>query len=235
MPSLTVIAQRAYEAFGAVDPSGTLTAAVLTQAQAVANDLLDNMSSDNLLAVAATVAQHPLTNGTAVYTIGPGGTWAGPRPVAVKSASIILGIGAASLIDPVKVCNAIEWENIPDRSSSSARVRYLFYDRQMPYGSVYLSPTPVAGQIELVTWQPFNQFPDQTTSIIFPPGFARFFGLALGRSLALRYNRPFPPDSAAALLEARAAYQTLNQTLLWPTSMPNETGAAPQADVTMPG
>lgn len=234
MPSLTTIAGRAYEAFGGLDPGGTLTAATLSQAQAIANSLLDSLSSEKVMAVAAQMNDFPLTANQSFYAIGPGLTWNMGRPAAIMAASVVInpaGPSGDSLVDPLKICNAIEWASIPDRESSSWRVRYLFYDRGFQLGgaSVHLSPVPLGGEVEIISWLPFTQFADVTTSIIFPPGFQRFFELLLGKTIGTTlYRKPWDEIQESLLQAARNSYVTLNQNKLWPMDDPNETGAAPQ-------
>lgn len=213
--SLTQCANSATEYLGARDVGETLSTDMLDQAREVANSILDNWSSEGVMIPSLVVASFALVANQQSYTIGTGGNFNAVRPVAIVAAAMLNTIYATSLQSGIEVLDAVKWASIPDRGSSSAIVKALFYDRanNAGLGKVYLSPIPIGGSIELTSWSPLTQFADNTTPITLPPGYELPFKTVLAITLAPKYDVSPTPALITAAQDALARIRELNAQL----------------------
>lgn len=201
------------------------------------NNIIDNWGVQRVMAAASVVTQTALTANQQSYTVGTGANINLARPAAVESASLLLASGPGS---PVKVITAAEWGMIPDRQSSSWAVRFLFYDRGIvglsggtPIGKIWLSPVPLGGTLEIITWQPtVVTYASLATSQVLLDGYARALVLATAMEIAPDYT--VSPMQMANVqneyTEAMAAVRTLNAELMGPEPPPG-----PVSDAVPPG
>lgn len=215
--TLTDLANSSLRLLGAMPSGASLGAGSvqLTDALSAANDLLDNWSSDRLMAVSALVTQQALSAGTGSYTIGSGATINITRPNQVEAASCII----SGLHMPVKVLDAAAWNALEDRDATAPMVEYLFYDRgwttSSAQGKIYVSPKPTGTPtLEIVTWSALAPFADTTTSLNIPPGYARLLRLALAIELAPQYRMQVPDTVMRDYADALAAVRALNASIL---------------------
>jgi hypothetical protein len=197
---------------GVLDAGGTPSATEIAQALRTANDMLDNMSSEELMVPALSLETFALTAGVNSYTIGAALTWNTARPMAIEAAVHNVAVYTASLTAPVRVVNGAEWASIPNRDQSSPLIEALFYDRATANAKVYVSPIPVGGTIQLTLWKALTQFADATTTITFPPGYLQPLTYSLAMAL-----RPCSSSQRCAGEEhddAMARIRNLNAALL---------------------
>lgn len=213
--TLTQVAQFAALELGVLDSGESLSAQQLSDFLFNLNNAIDNRSSEQAEVLAVTIAQFTLAGGTQVYVIGTGQTWNVTRPVAITAAQHLLTVSAHPYETPVEVQNARGWAANQDRGSSSLVVRKLFYDRQFPYGNVYVSPIPLtASSIELTMWTPLTQFADTTTPITIPPGYADWYGLLGAICMAAQFEMAVPASVTARYEDEIARIRNLNAGLL---------------------
>jgi hypothetical protein len=211
--SLTTVANAAAQFLGVLDSGESLSAQQLTDALAVANQLLDNWSSEGLFAVADLITSFTLTSGVQSYTIGAGQTINITRPVQIVAAAFKNAAGPGG---PIKVINERDWAEIPDRQRLSWIIEKLFWDRGNPTGSIYISPVPQGTGLsaEIHSYVPLTQFADVTTAISILPGYARFLELGLAIELAPQYDMAPSQTLMANFGDAAARIRKLNASLL---------------------
>lgn len=180
--------QAAVQFLGVLDSGEGLSTQQKNDGLAAANNLLDNWSSESVFIPSDTlVSAIPVVAGTQSYTIGPTETIGVTRPVKIEAASFLNASGEGG---PIEVVDEKKWASLPDRQSQSNHIRFLFYDRGLPTGTIYLSPVPLSTNptLELHVWAPLTEFADLTTTITFAPGYLRPFIEALAIEIAPQYD-----------------------------------------------
>ena len=201
--SLTTVTNAALEFLGILEAGVSATGPQLTDALAVVNDLIRNKSYDRLLAATVSVSTVAFGSCTQAYTVS-----AGP---AIVSASIKL---ANNQTMPLKIVNASEWGQIVDRDKSSYLVKRLFYNRASSGNNVFLSPIPIAGNVEYVTWAAMTVFPDVTTPVTVQDAYARWLKLVSALELAPMYPSAQTPQTLLQnIAEATATLRNTNASL----------------------
>ena len=217
----------AVEQLNRLFPGENLSSSEQTDLLSMLNNIIDTASVDRLMANSAGVQTFSLTNAVNSYTIGTAQTWNTTRPAAIEAASVIVSANSIQTGFPIKVMSASEFMGFPDRGSSSAFVRGLFYDRGYPTGTVYLAPAPTGGSIQIVTWAGMTPFPDLTTAQTLNPGYQLWLiqELAVAAAAAI-YGKV--PDNALvqAWQNARATLRQLNAEILGPEPPAGIVGAA---------
>jgi len=202
--TLTAAANQAGLDLGILDSGEGLSTQQITDALGYGNQLIDSWSTDRLMAFNVQVANISLSSGTPAYAVGA------PAPAAIESASIITSNGP---VMPVRICNALEWEQILNREKISALVKCLFYDRN---GYIHLSPVPSGGNLEYTWWSALQPFADLTTPLTLPAGYARMFTKALGMEMASNMSVKVPETLAHSYQEAMTNVRTLNMSNFGP-------------------
>lgn len=205
--TLTVMANAAAQFLGVLDSGAALSSQQVADALAAANDMIDNWSTDGLMILQSLFATVNYVGGTQSYTIGPAATVNVARPVMIVAAHNILAAGPSN---EIKVLSGDAWAALEDRQSSSYLVKYLFYDRGAPTGTVYFSPIPSGGTAQLMYWAALSQFVDATTALTLLPGYAELMTLGLARILAAQYDMPIPESTEKAYSEALERVRKLN-------------------------
>ncbi len=214
--TLTDCANSAGRFLGIIDSGGSLSNQQLLDAQEAINNLIDNWSSDRLMALSALVADFAVTGATS-YAIGTGAAWNTPRPSAIEAATYLLSANGGVLALPLRVLNANDFSSLPDRRSTSVVAKALFYDRGNPTGNVYLAPVPLnGGSVELVMWSAMTQFPDLVTAITVSPGYSRMLQLAAAVEMAPQYDVTPTPALIENYTDALARVRQLNAEILGP-------------------
>jgi hypothetical protein len=165
---------------GVLRPGMTANASSMTDGLSEANDLLDNWNTDRLKVFSIFEQSFALTTGQLSYTLGTGGQWNAPRPVKIEGASLIVNYSGIPTVTPLKLLTDPEYQAISVPSISSTIPYWLYCDYAFPLAHCKVFPVPAdpTALVELSMWQQFTAFPDLTTNVNFPPGYA----------LALRYN-----------------------------------------------
>src|SRR4030095_16976194 len=89
----------AYRALGVLRPGQLTSPEGMDDALGVLNDLVDSWNTESLMIPSLRRDVYPLTAGVPFYTLGPGGTLGGERPVRVESAALVAcgcGCGCAA-------------------------------------------------------------------------------------------------------------------------------------------
>lgn len=231
--SLTTMATDALSYLGVLDAGGTPSATEIAQALRTANDMLDNMSSEELMVPALSLETFALTAGVNSYTIGAALTWNTARPMAIEAAVHNVVVYTGSLTAPVRVVNGTEWASIPNRDQNSPLIEALFYDRATANAKVYVSPIPFGGTMQLTLWKALTQFADATTTITFPPGYLQPLTYSLAMALAPRYEVAPSDVLVKNTMDAMARLRNLNAALLGrkPPAGQTEAATAPPSSI----
>lgn len=199
----------------------------------ILNAMLDSWSTKRLTVYSIGSATYNLTPGTSVYTLGPGGTWAGPRPVAIESADVVLFFSTSLKASyfPVKILTQKEYASIQTLGDTSDVPKSLYCDFAYPTCNVDVYPSPnLATAIELYTWTPLQQFSSLSTALSLPNGYARAIGYNLAVELGAVFEKQIPDSVIAIAKASKEAIEGINARLT-----PADEVAAQTADETQQG
>lgn len=246
---MTALANAAALDIGAVDPAEGLTATQIANALIVGNQMLGSWSIDQrfILQVLRT-ANVPMNGGQQQYTIGIGGNINITRPAAIIAAAADVtgaaatayaatgdpqyapAAGGSTMISPLKVFTAEEWESLPMRDILKVFPRGIFYDRQNVggLGNVFIDGNK-GGTMEFVTWSPLAQFVDATTPLTVPdPAYLELMEYGLAVRMVVQFPGLVLPENVARLYsDAENRVKALNAQLVGVGA--EQTAAAPAA------
>lgn len=221
--TLTQAANAALQYLSVLDSGGSASTQQLDDALVIGNELIDSKSADRLFADTVTLVTQALVSGTQSYAI--------TRVANIEAASIILSTGT----NPLQIVNAVEWQRIVDRDSTSHQVRKLFYNRTFTTGTIYLSPIPLSGSVQYTAWAAMSQFVDKTTTLTMHPAYSRWLKLQLALELAPQYaGAQITKEFLQNLADAAATLRNLNASLLG-LDPPSGQVAANAQGVVIPG
>jgi hypothetical protein len=181
----------------------------------VLNDLLDSLSTENLVCYANLEQSFSLTVGQAQYQIGGG---SGPASGLVRPLDIPPGRGSAYIQDtnlnnfPVDIVNQDQWNMIGLRTITSNIPDTLFYDPQYPVGLINLFPIPnISYTLFFDCRLLLSDLANITAAVTLPPGYNRFLKANLAVELHPYYSdQPLNPLVLAAALESKGNVKRSN-------------------------
>jgi len=153
------------------------------------NLLLQEWDNEGLLALTERQTFN-VTSGTQTYTIGPGMTWVGNKPLKIISAYITLD----SIDYPLEIIGESEYMKISDKTVEEMP-SLLYYQFSNSTGTVYLIGKPdQAYTITILSLKAFTEYSSLTTTISLPKGYqnALLFNVAL--DTWPEYSKQDPPQ-----------------------------------------
>lgn len=160
------------------------------------NDLMEIWTLQNLAVWGSADVSFPTIANQAAYTIGPTGTWAGPRPVRIND----MPFCTLSGIDyPIEIIGQDDYDLIALKTQPGQIVERMLYVTDNPNGIITLWPVPNGViSITMNTDRILTQVPDLFTVMNFPPGYLLAFKYTLAVMLCPEYGR-VPPDDVKAI------------------------------------
>lgn len=202
------IIHRALRTIGVLGAGDAAPAEDATDALVALNQMLDTWSADSLLVYTINEQSFALTAGVKTYTIGTGGSFNTPRPVAIQYAYTR---DSTNLDRPLGLIGVEQYSAIGLKSQPNTFPEALYFDPSFPLADVNLYPAPLSGlTLFLGLWQPFTEVASLDTSFTYPPGYEAALTYSLAEVLALEYGRPVPPDLGRAANDARKRIKGVN-------------------------
>src|SRR5271170_4591056 len=192
------------------------------------NQMLDSWALNRLMVFQLPATIFPLTAGIQQYTIGPtNANFIATRPTQIDAANVILNTFNPVVRYPVAIIDVERWAKIRVQQLPYAIPQVLYYDKgyDPTYGfaTINIWPGPLTSYtLEIYTWQQqLMGFPDLTTPVNFPPGYAS----------AIRYNFAVMIAPAAKIyFKAEPSLEMVDQ-LARQTKADVESYNAPLADI----
>lgn len=173
----------------------------------VINRKLDSLSAEKLSMMGLKGAYYPF-NGSASYTFGPSGIWnSSTRPIKIKSASTISGVGTEH---PARICTADDWASIEDKSRTGVYAEAIFYDNGFPSGNIWVTPKPSSGNMMLWTFEAIPALPTQTGTVSLAPGYEQAIVNIAAVELCIAFQRPVTQELMASAAQAKGVIVELN-------------------------
>jgi hypothetical protein len=174
-------------------PNETPTSTEQSDGLVILNEMLDAFNAERLMVYQILRAAYDLTAGTALYTIGAGGTFNVARPTRIESAGLILdkSLGTQAIEVPLDVLlYQDEWASIFLKGLTSTYPRKIWYNPKYPLGEINLWPVPSgsAQQVVLYTWGQLTAFATVGDTVALPPGYGTFLRTNLAIWLAEEYG-----------------------------------------------
>lgn len=188
----------ALRAVGAAEPGEEPEAHSVSDALALAQDMLDSWSNERLLVPLLTRESFPLLAQRS-YTMGPGGDFDTARPLTLVSAVLKDPTG---LERPLILASRNQWDNL-GLKDSVAIPRFLYFHDEYPLASLEFSSIPTAGDtLELVSQKTIAELGALTDSLELPPGYNRLFRLGLTIEVAPEYGFAVSNETIGAFQQA---------------------------------
>lgn len=193
---------------GAIATGEVPTAAELNDGLSSLNDLLENWSTQNLAMYGSAVETFPTVAAQAVYTIGPAGNWNTTRPVRITDAYCNFN----GVDFPVTLIGQAEYDAIGLKTQQQPIIEKLLYVNSNPLGLITLWPVP-SGIVSMTinTDRVLTAVADQSTAMVFPPGYMLPLRYHLGILLAPDYGRSISPEISAVATSSFAALKRANK------------------------
>ena len=170
-----------------------------------ANQMLDAWLLNKLYVPWQQLTQFTTIGGSQFYCIGPNETATrfingqtfnpvqATRPIKIEYCDVILNTFSPPVRQPVEILeDDKDWERIRVQQIPTAIPLKLYYDKSAnpdghggAFALMYFWPGPQSSyQIELLQWEPLQQFPALLTAITVPPGYQRLIQKQLAVEIA---------------------------------------------------
>ena len=149
-----------------------------------------------------------LVAGTAVYTIGSGGTFATTRPIRIVEAYIRDSASVDTPVDPTMSLD--EWSRIADKSTRGRPAR-LYYATEYPLGKIHFDlPPDAAYTLRVWSWKPLSAIATLDTSVSLPGEYEKALRFSLAADLAPEFSVALDSTVLQQAVGAHVTLRTLN-------------------------
>lgn len=148
---------------------------------------------------------NPIT-GHQSFTIGPTGDVIAQRPIKLEWAVV----DRQGITYPVQIIDFMKWDSIVYKAVSGANTVSVWYEGNMPNGTVHCWPVASGCTLRLRVINVVAEFPDLVTDVVLPPGYEE----ALMKNLAVHIAPQYPAGVLQPLTQqqAKAALRYINRT-----------------------
>lgn len=168
------------------------------------NRLMELWSNSAAFAYVATILSRALT-GESSFTIGLTGQLVSARPIAISTATV----DRDGITYPVRVIDQQLWENISYKAADGANTSLVYYEADLPNGTVNVWPVASGCTLNLSVLTVVTSFADLVTDVSLPPGYEEAFISNLAVNLAPSYG---VMPSQLTLQSAKSSLKTIKKT-----------------------
>jgi hypothetical protein len=172
------------------------------------NDILENLSTERLSVWAASDLTYNTVPGQAQYTMGPGGNFNAPRPIAVLEGYCVVN----SVSFPVRTIDQTKYNLLSNKTQPGQIIERMLYVPEFPLGVLTLWPVPNAiVQLTVTAASPLEMQNVSLVSVLTgPPGFAKMIRYNLALELCGEFQ--VPPDKLLVAIanDSKADYKRAN-------------------------
>lgn len=193
----------------AVGIDQTLTAQETTDCIYVLNDILEDLSNQNLAIWSSATQAFNTIGGKASYTIGSGGDWDTTRPIRLNDNAYCTYQGIDYEIDQL---NQTQYNLINLKNQQEYIVRNLLFVNDFALGIVTLWPVPaIAIPITLSIDVVLSRVTSNSQVLSFPPGYLRLYKYLLGIELAPLFGKAASADVKQIAVSTLANIKRVNK------------------------
>lgn len=188
------------------------------------NNMIETLNTEQTMIYTIEPLVFPFVGGQKSYTIGPGGNWAGIRPVKIDDV-FIRDVNGIDL--PCDIIDEQKYSSIITKTVQSGLPIVMYDDGNFPLKTLTFWPVPSGAIYSAVLWcwLPLPSNLVQTTVINLPPGFQRM----LTSMLCVEIAPAFGVNPSASLLEvakdSKQALERINynvRELAIPSALPRQ-------------
>jgi hypothetical protein len=185
--------------------------------------LVDSWSNERLMIYTINPYYFEATAGKQIYTMGPGGDWNTPRPMAIQQAYLRLNAQVnntnpvtfsfpSDVADlPIAMANDAQWASIAVKQLSAVFPTIMYDDGNYPLRNIYLYPIPNQHQVvALWLWEPLDNFISLDETIEFPPGYERAIIYNLAMELAPEFGKVLSEEVIGTATDSKMAIAAIN-------------------------
>jgi hypothetical protein len=182
---------------GVLASGETADAEIAQDSLFVFQNMVDSWQAERLMVYTVPRFVFNLTSGQQVYTYGasdptnglPAPDFNADRPASIERMGIInLNNSNQPLELPLQYITTAQWQEIPVKNIQSALPQYCWDDNAFPYRNLSLWPIPNTPlQIAIYPWAALKTPSTLTTTLAFPPGYAKAFRYNLAVDLAAEF------------------------------------------------
>jgi len=171
------------------------------------NDVIENLTLENLSVWGGPVETFPLVVSQGVYTIGPLGDFATDRPVRIDNVYCSLN----GVDFPLNEWTSEEYNAVANKTIGGIP-EFFAYENDFPLGLIYLYPVPSqAMTINLATMTRLASIASPNTTISLPPGYSKMLRALLAVEMSPEYGRPVTDTLRDLATQAKADVRRSNQ------------------------
>jgi hypothetical protein len=190
-----------------------LSVAQSADALVALNGLLGRLNNERLACFA--IRDESLTlNGSTSYTIGASGDLNTTRPVEIVSAYVVV----SGTSYPVRLLTAQQRADISLKTSTATFPTAVYYEPDMPLGTLYPYPVASSGTLHLLTRTPLTAFAALTDTVTLPPGWDDLLSFHLTLALGPEFQVSVRPEVVQLAREAKASIKQTNSEPILATS-----------------
>lgn len=213
------VVTRALRLLGVIDATATPSAEDMQAGFDALNDMVDNWSTQRQTIYKITRNVFSLTAGTAVYTLGTGGTWNIARPAWIDRVSVIPTNSGSGNTGPLEIpigfaLSVQAFQQLQMKTATSSYPRAIYWDRDWSAGlsTVQVYPVPTSSTSAIVLYAPtaVTKFADFSTLYTFPPGYVKAIRYNLAVELAPEFGIEVPDGVRRIAVESLADIKRAN-------------------------
>lgn len=179
------ILDRSVRLIGELNSGESLTVQETADALVTLNAMLDSWRNDKLMCFAIRDESITLSSGNQTRTIGPTGNLVSDRPIKIDTAYIVY----SNTSSDVRILQADEYAAITTKLDTSTYPLSLYYEPDIPNGTLYLYPIPNASSVlHILTWTPVLAFASAATTVTLPPGWEEAMATNLALAVSAEYE-----------------------------------------------
>ncbi len=173
----------------------------------VLNRLVDSWGAEKIALLGLTTETITFT-GAASYTVTTT-----TRPLKIRSAT---SVAANGTVMPIRIRTAEEFDAIPDKTRTGIFAEDLFYDAVYATGTLFVTPKPAAGSLQLRGYFAIAAFSAWGDTVDFPAGIERALVNAMVVEAAGAWGLNPTPTQAQLAMEAKGTVKALSMDVLGP-------------------
>lgn len=184
------------------------TSTQLDDGLTVLNRTLASWSAERLMVPNVVDESFTLTIGTAVYTIGSGGTFDTTRPVRIVEGYVRDSANVDTPVDPSMSLD--EWARIEDKATRGRPAR-LYYATEYPLGKIHFDlPPDAAYTFRAWSWKPLSSIASLDTTVTLPGEYEELIVLSLAVKLAPMHTVALDATVIQQAIGAHTTVRALN-------------------------
>jgi hypothetical protein len=179
-------------------------------ALAAMNQMIDSWNTERLSVFSTQDQVFTWLAGTLTQTLGPTGTFAGNRPVAIDDSTYYRDPGT-NVSFGIKFINQQQYNGIAVKTVTSTYPQVCWVNMEYPNITMTVYPRPTRDlEWHIVSVDELNKPATLSTEILFPPGYLRAFKYNLACEIAAEFGVEPPPTVQRIAMTSKRNLKRIN-------------------------